>query len=497
MASAGTLASAWRSFVALGMGNYGAMAIGLAVNVLLARRLGTEHYGRLAFMLTASQLLLLLAVNWTHAGFVRFGSQEFASSASIGRTLWTRLGLLAPAVVIAALTVVLGRRPLADYLDIPEIGVWLMLVHFVAASGLSIVGAVLQAAGQMTRYGVCLLFDKAIVLLCLVALPAAWISGPVSALVCYAASSLVVVIWGLSVVGIGAVRFAFPPRSAYRDLAYFSAPLLISGWAGLFGANWFDLVILKWYVPMGGIGVYSLTTQLAGAAQQVTIVFSTLLLPRLSVMVAERRDADIKLFVERMLPYWLLGTSVLFSVVVLAARIGVPLVFGEAFGGVAPVLALLMVAAGTMALFNACAPVIVAYGSTWTLTGICFTGSLANVLFDLILIPRFGVMGSALATVLAYGTSASLVLIFVQRSVGGRVLRLGWLGAPVVVTCACFLLVDSAWMYPVAVTAVSLTVLALIGTFRLFRNEDAVFLKGLQLMPRFGLGPAAPAGRSA
>jgi O-antigen/teichoic acid export membrane protein len=491
----GTLARAWRSFFVLGIGNYGALVTGLAVNALITRRLGAASYGGLALMLMASQLLLLLSVNWTHTGFVRFGSQEFGSNGGFANTLWTRLGVLMPVAAIAVFAVAFGRQPLAVYLAIPESGVWLILVHFVAVGVLSIVGAVLQATDQMARYGVCLLLDKVVILLCLLALPAAWIAAPLSVLACYAASSLAVATWGVWVVGVRALRPVFPSRSAYRQMVGFSAPLLLSSWAGIFGTHWFDLIILKWYVPMAGIGVYSLATQLAGVVQQITVVFSTLLLPRLSVMVAEGQDARIRTFVERMLPYWILATSVLFSLGILAARVGVPLVFGQSFGDAAPVMALLMVATSALALFNSCAPVVAAYGSTWILTGIVFTSAISNVLLDLILIPRFGVEGSALATILAYGISAVLVLVFVQKAVGGRVLRLVWLGAPVLVACACYLLLDSAWVYPTAIGAVSLTVIFLVGGFRLFQEEDAEFLKELRLPLPFGLGVVSAAGR--
>src|SRR5712691_351231 len=143
------LADVLRNFLALGIGNYGAMALGLAVNGLLARRLGTEQYGRLALMLMASQVLLLVAVNWTHVGFVRFGSHEFASKGAVTETFWTRLGIVLPAAVLGVLAIALARQPLAVYFDIPQFGVWMILVHFVGACALSIIGAVLQACNQM------------------------------------------------------------------------------------------------------------------------------------------------------------------------------------------------------------------------------------------------------------------------------------------------------------------------------------------------------------
>lgn len=484
------LASTWRSFLALGAGNYAAMAVGLAINVLLARHLGTEQYGRLALMLMASQVLMLGTVNWSHVGFVRFGAREFVSKGAVTETLWIRLGIVLPAAGLGAIGIVLARHPLAAYLGVPPAGVWLILVHFVAACALSIIGAVFQASDQMSRYGVCLFLDKAVMLLLVVALPAVWLSSPLTVLACYATTSLSVAIWGVSILGPRALRPAFPPPSAYRHMVLFSAPLLLSSWAGLFGTNWFDLVIIKWYVPMSGLGVYSLATQLAGVVQQITVIFSTLLLPPLSVMVAERQDARIRTFLERLLPYWLLGTSMLFSLILIGARVGLPLVFGAAFSGAAPVLALLMVATSGLGLFNACAPLVTAYGATWVLTGISFLFAFANIVLDLLLIPRFGIAGSALATALAYGMAAVLILIFLQRRAGGRVLRLGWLPAPVLVACACFILLDGVWFYVTALLAVVLNGVVLIGAFRIFRNEDAVFLKELRLPMPPGLGAA-------
>ena len=489
------LTRTWRSFLALGAGNYGAMVVGLATNVVLARRLGAEQYGRLTLLLMASQVLLLVAVSWSHVGFVRFGAREFASKGAVTETLSTRLGIVLPAAAVGAIAMALARQPLAAYLGIPQGGVWLILVNFVAGCALSIIGAVFQARDQMARYGACLFLDKAVMLLFVVALPVMWTGNPSAVLACYAASSLSVAIWGVSVVGARRLRPAFPPGAAYRHMVLFSAPLLLISWAGLFGTNWFDLVILKWYVPMAEVGTYSLATQLAGVVQQVAVIFSTLLVPQLSVMVAEGQDARVRTFVERVLPYWVLGTSVLFSLVLLGARAGVPLVFGQAYTGAVPVLALLMVASCAFALFSACSPLVSAYGSTWVLSGIGLVSVAVNVALDLLLIPRFGINGAALATILAYSASAVLVLIFVQKKTGGRVLRLGWLATPVVVACACFMLLDGFWSYSAAVGMGAINVFALVIAFRLFHGDDAAFLKGLHLRLPFAFGAGAPAGR--
>ncbi|MEW5982058.1 MAG: oligosaccharide flippase family protein [Acidobacteriota bacterium] len=489
------LAGAARDFLALGVGNYGAMAVGLAINMLLARRLGTDGYGRLALMLMASQVLLLVAVSWTNAGFVRFASREHAARCTVAETLWARLSILVPAAAAGVLVVLAVQRPLAAYLEIPQAAVWLIVLHFSAASALSVIGAVFQASERMAHYGACLFLDKAAMLLCILLFPAAWTHNPMVVVGCYAASSLLVAMWGVSVVGLTAIRPTMATRSAYRELILFSVPLLFSTWAGFFGANWFDLAILKWYVPLSGVGVYSLGAQLAGVAQQLAIIFSTLVFPSLSVMVAEGQDVRIRTLAERLLPYWLLGTAVLFTVVIICAREGIPLMFGRAFSGTAPILALLMVATWALTLFTACAPVVAAYGSMWVLSGITLASAVANVMLDLVLIPPLGGAGSALATVLAYGLSALLVLVFLQRRIGGRLLRLGWVGAPVVVGCVSFVVLEGPWFYATAVGAAFITVAVLVGAFRLFHTDDAVFFRDLRLPLPFWRGAGLAAGR--
>jgi O-antigen/teichoic acid export membrane protein len=477
----GRSGQAWRSFCALGAGNYAAIAVGLAVNVLITRRLGTEQYGRLALMLVASQVLLLAAVNWSHAGFVRFGAVAFASDRVANRTLWTRMGLVLPTAAAGVLIAARGHRELAAYLNIPPAGVWLILLHFLAAGASSIIGAVLQASSEMARFGVSLFLDKTLTLVALFVLPPAWTANPLVVLSCYAFSSLAVAIWGASIVGRRALRPVRPALSDLRAMVLFSAPMFLSGWAGFLGANWFDLIILEHYMPIDDVGVYALAAQLAGVVQQVTIIFSTLALPHLSVMVAEGQHAHIRTFMSRLLPYWLLGTSVLFSLVVLGARFVVPLAFGRAFTGAAPVLALLMVGASAMALFNSCAPLVTAYGSTWIVTGTLLMLGFVNVGLDLMLIPRLGAAGSALATALSWATAALLVLLFLQKRLGGQVLRLVSFAAPVLAAYSCFLLLDGVWFYAATPIAAAAAALALVGLFRLFDDEDAVFLKELRV----------------
>src|SRR5437588_2539096 len=377
-----------RNFLVVGAGNYGAMAISLAINAVLTRRLGVDQFGHLALLLTASQVLALVAANWTHTALVRFGAQEFARSSSTASSFWTRIWMVLPWVALAALAMFSARTAVAGYLMIPAWGLAIVLAHFGAAFLLLTIGAMFQARNEMRRYGIVLFCDKVVMALMLFALlPAAWTRNPLAVLGMYAVSSLAVSVWGFTRLS----RSSFLPiafdRPAYRAMMAFSLPLLLSTWVGLFGTNWFDILLIKKYRPLSEVGLYSLGTVLAGVVQQVTIIFSTLLLPRLSVMVGRGELDRIRAFVDRVLPYWFAGTAVLFAAVAVGARPAVPWVFGRAFAPAASVLAISMLAACALALFNAFSPLVAAFGATWALTAIALVSGAVNVALDFAWIP--------------------------------------------------------------------------------------------------------------
>ncbi len=472
-----------RNLITLGVGNYGAMAVSLAISALLTRRLGVAAFGQLALLLMCSQVLSMVVANWTQTGVVRFGAQEFAEAGSASETLWTRVWLVAPWVCVASLILFVARDPLAAYLSVPAAGLLVVFAHFTASFALTTVGSIFQAGTAMSRYGALLFLDKAVMASLLLVLPATWVGAPVSVMGLYAASSLAVAIGGLMVLGRSAVSpIAFNPER-YRQMLSFSLPLALSSWAGLLGTNWFDFIVIKWYRPVAEVGLYSLGTLLAGVVQQVAIVFSTLLLPELSVMVARGQHSQIKQLVERALPYWAFATSALFSTVVVGAAWAVPLIFGSAFAPSATVLALLMPASCALVLFSALSPLVAAVGSTWALTGICLASGLTNVVADLALVPRYGIVGAALATIIAYATSAVLVLVFVRRRLNIEVYGLSALAIPVGMVTIGFMVVDGALFYGVAVPAGATALFWLARRFRLFAADGGVVRADPTLAP--------------
>lgn len=468
-----------RGFLAVGAGNYGALVLSLAINVVLTRRLGVEQFGLLALLLMVSQILLLLTGNWMHVGFIRFGSQEFAKHGAIVQAFWARLSIMAPLLALAAAVLLGARAPLSAYLGIPEWGLALVFLHFLLAYVLNSLGAVFQARQEMSQYGAVMFFEKGASLALVALLPASWVSHPLTVIGCYAASAMLLSAWAVAVLG----RKTFLPvvldPSVSRALLRFSLPFVLTTWIGLFGNNWLDLILLKWFRSVSEVGLYALAGQLAGVIQQVTITFSTLLLPHFSVLVGNADERGIRTFLDRVLPYWFLATSVLFGVALLAVGPLVPLIFGEAFAAALPALAILIVASSALSLFNAFDPLLSAYGATVALAKVFVLSVSVKVLLSWLLIPQWGINGAAFSTVCGYAVCALSTMFLVQRKTGSRIMMLALFGAPVVVVCASVLYLPERYA-PIAALAGGAACLYAVSTrFQLFQSEDRKLLKGI------------------
>lgn len=478
-ASAHKMPRLLRHFLTVSLGNYGALAASFLINIILTRRLGVELFGRLSLLLMVSQVLLLVVGNWTQIGLIRNASQEFVTEQTTARTFWARMAILGPLLGGSAIILAGAREPLAAYLEIPSWALALIFGHVLSALVLASVGAVLQARQAMTRYGAAMFIEKASNLALVALLPSSMLTDPLSVVLCYAASALLVALGAGMSLG---WRTFLPVRfeaQVTRALWRFSIPFILTSWAGLFATSWLDLVLLKSWRSLSEVGLYALASQLTGVVQQVTITFSTLLLPHYSSLLAQGEENRIKTFVQRMLPYWFLTTSAAFSLALVVAGPLVPAVFGEAFAGSTVPLAVLMVASSALALYNAFDPLLSAYGATWVLARLCVLSVAVKVGMALLLIPRWGVMGAALSTVVTYAVSAMGAMVLAGRKTEVPVLQFTVFALPVVAVSLCLVMLPRWYAASAGLVSALIGLFVTAAMFRLFQREDLAQLRAV------------------
>lgn len=456
-----------RALGILTAGNYGAIAISFSINLVLTRAIGPGEFGRLALLLVASQILLFLVAHWSYSTVIQFGAREIVRSGALRQTFWVRMFWLGiGAAIVGPLLLLLGT-PVAEVLAVPRPWLALLFLHFFAVAIFTTAAAVLQAAERMSEYGALLFLERiAAIVFVAVMLAIGW-RDALGAFVALTLSNAALAAWGFWLLHRVLTPVGFS-RTHMAEMLRFSIPLVASTWMGFLGTQWIDLVVIRAYLPLGALGLYSLAGQLAGAMQQLTVIAGSYVLPRYSVLASEGREDAIRAALTEIVPVWLLAFGFILQVGIIAAPIVVPLIFGDAFAGAATPFALLLVAGAWLAVFATFNPVLLAHGETVFVSIAVLASVVANVALDLMLVPPLGIAGAAIATVLAYAVSALIVLARASRR--SRIPALPYVLFPVPVAAVyAAVAVDAPWSMP---GALAITFGSTLGLALLFGIRD-------------------------
>lgn len=209
------------------------------------------------------------------------------------------------------------------------------------------------------------------------------------------------------------IRFVIEPQHLRLALAY-SLPLVLHSVAGWL-LELSDRVILVRYVTLEQLGLYSIGYLLASAVYLLGTTINNGLIPMVFRKISAS-EATAKDDIVRLSTYYAAAVCWAALGLVLLCKILLWVFTVPAFYGAAEIMP--WVAAGMLmhALYLLPVNLLFAKGRTWAIGIATLTSGLANVALNLWWVPRFGIMGAALATVAGYALMLLLVWLSAQRA---------------------------------------------------------------------------------
>ena len=245
-----------------------------------------------------------------------------------------------------------------------------------------------------------------------------------------------------------------PALPAARLLRFGASSVLFSALTlGLYRA---DAILVRHFSNDTQAGLYAAAVQWSEFVWFVAIAAEAVMLQTAAPHWAARRIDEITTLVARAVRWVVLVTTHLLLVVGILAEPILEVYFGGDFAQAATVMRLLVPGVLAFAVARVMGPVIQARGRVGTMVAVIATGTALNVLLNLLLLPTWGAMGSAIATTVTYGGVALTYLVTLRREGVSplRDLRLARLGLLAVATAAALLLVRTLLAGPIAVVAV-------------------------------------------
>lgn len=205
-----------------------------------------------------------------------------------------------------------------------------------------------------------------------------------------------------------------PRFSRLKSYVKWGVPL-IPNTALLWIIHMSDRYLVSYFLGVTAVGIYGAAYAIGGYAALVLAPLTTVLYPNVSKTYGEGNLGETRNYLKYSVKYlMMIAIPSALGLSVLAKPILQVLTTPEFISGY---IIVPFVAAGTVlfAFRQVCNHVLYLFDKTyWSLT-ILVTSAVLNVVLNLILIPRMGVLGAAVATLIAYGVLGILTLMVTRR----------------------------------------------------------------------------------
>lgn len=189
------------------------------------------------------------------------------------------------------------------------------------------------------------------------------------------------------------VRIAAFDRLVLRKVMHSAWPMLASNLIIIIYTRLDQFMIAK-LLPASDLGVYSAAARIAEAYLFVPALVATSFYPMLA---RDNTRNTAKLYFDLIL-FSALGTG---AMVTLLAPFVIPLLFGEQFNGAVPVLNIMILSTLFSVMGSACTNYMIINNRPYVRLIRTALGLLTNAILNIFLIPRFGIIGAAYATLIS------------------------------------------------------------------------------------------------
>jgi O-antigen/teichoic acid export membrane protein len=400
------------------------MALVYAATLLLARLLDAAGYGAYAFALAWAQLLVIPAL----LGMETLAMRDVARGASTatpglirGTLLFTGAGTLASAVVLSGgvdLTLVLlSDWPSAELNTALRLGIWLVpLLALTRVLGACTRGLQWIMLSQVPSFIV-------VPLLFLLALAAVVLVSP------YPLTSDTALALHIAAAGIGLASaaviwirlwperlFARPVNLHIRAWLGSSLPFMLIGSANVINLQ-MDRVMLGGMATAEDVGIYSIAARNAALVELFVLAINMSLAPYVAEQFAKQNLEQLQRLVTTVARLVLVcsAPAALLMIVLGPFLLGL---FGATFVAGQSVLVLLVLAHLPSAFVGSAGLILSMTGHEKRAVAPVVASSFLNVALNLVLIPRYGMFGAAIAALVSNTIWRTLLAYHVVRAVG-------------------------------------------------------------------------------
>jgi O-antigen/teichoic acid export membrane protein len=385
------------------------MLLGLITNIFVVRKLSVNDYGYFSVALMLIGLITTFGFSWSSSSILYFGGREKANTGSLNKTFWARNLIIAFSLILTSIFFVLFKENINDYvgLDISYlILMWLYisvaedyLSQYYLAVKRQILSSLLSITAKIIYLILIVIFSfdvRTLIILNIIS-----------------HASVLIYIFGINKNDIGSYEF---DKLWFKEILTFSLWQLF-GFSGTYLINFGDTAVIRHFMSMEDVGVYNAAYKLFNATASFSFVISNYFAGSLSQYFDKKDHIKISQFYykER---FAIFGLSVIaHTLVIIFARPIIISLYGFEYVQAIPIFIILMI--GSVIKYLS-----VFYMLYYNLNGkfkiqqnLNIMQAFLNLGLDILFIQVFGLIGPAIATVIAILVTFSISFIYCEKRI--------------------------------------------------------------------------------
>jgi len=404
-----------KNYLALvGLQGVGAV-LAVAFLALVAVAVTPQTFGTFSLALSVAQIVATIGLAWTNSALLRFAREEIGAGGTMGTALGSRLLIQAVLLLIIVPLLVAARRPIEAAVGLDPGSLRLIILALFVISLFEMGTYAAQAVERFSAYGIGPVILKlaqiATLGLFLLGVANDWQALMIGTIAGYGIA--LTLAWRqIPRATLGRIRAT--ARQLRRILAYsWAVPM---GSVGGVLVIWMDLWFLRFFADLETVGVYAWAYSVALFASALFVPLGAVIAPRIIDLRVNGDTAGLQSYARAAASLFFLAASV--TPVALAAAIALFWLanLGTYQAALAPLLVLL-----AATLFQLLAylinPVLSAFERLMPrVAAISLVIAVVNAGGNWFLIGPLGVLGPAIATAVAFGAGAALMLLLAVRA---------------------------------------------------------------------------------
>jgi len=391
---------------------------------LIVARISVEDYGLFSLGDSIYRIVVVVSLLGLGAGVIRYVSyyNSLKEKGKIGEIIGTAVKLVLPFSIILGLLWFIFAPFLASnvFHNIRLVMVFRIFAVLVPFFALTRIFLVVTRAFQKIKYEVYAKhFTEG-----LVRIPVALVLVVLGYGLFGAMTGIILGVLVMFILGIYYFRKVFPfsiKGKFHPELIKFSYPLFLSGilWMVVL---WTDTIMIGYFLDVDQVGIYNVAVPNAHLMGIVPLALLGLFLPITTALYAQKKDySNIFKTVSKWI--FMINFPFLLLMVIFSKQI-IIIMFGKEYVSGALSLSILSIGFFIHFLFLTNRNIFMMLKKTRLLLFINLFVAILNIILNIVLIPRFGIKGGAIATSVSFLISVLIIWSFSKRVI--KIKRIDW-----------------------------------------------------------------------